>query len=272
MPIKKDASGKRWVEMELLVPGTPEQVWRALATGPGYTAWFTKAQIEETVGGTVRFDFGEGTVSSGEVTAWEPPQLFCYVENEWEAGAPPVATEITITSRSGGSCVIRMVHSLFSATDDWDDQIEGFEAGWPSYFAVLRAYLEHFPSAEAASFLVMVPAKTDHLTAWRRLAESLGFAGADVGEERSASPLHEAWTGVVEHVHQDPVQRYALLRLSRPSAGLALIGTHQKGDTTTVSVHRYFYGEGAEALAAAGEAPWRSWLTNMFGEPLPGEG
>jgi hypothetical protein len=34
MPVKKDNSGRRWVEMEFLVPGTPEQVWHAIATGP----------------------------------------------------------------------------------------------------------------------------------------------------------------------------------------------------------------------------------------------
>jgi hypothetical protein len=32
MPVKKDDSGRRWVEMEFLVPGTPEQVWHAIAT------------------------------------------------------------------------------------------------------------------------------------------------------------------------------------------------------------------------------------------------
>ncbi|RWQ41889.1 MAG: SRPBCC domain-containing protein, partial [Mesorhizobium sp.] len=40
MPIKKDETGKRWVEMEFITPCTPEQVWRAIATGPGNTAWF----------------------------------------------------------------------------------------------------------------------------------------------------------------------------------------------------------------------------------------
>ncbi|WP_287073272.1 hypothetical protein [Mesorhizobium sp.] len=38
MPIKKDETGKRWVEMEFITPCTPEQVWRAIATGPGNTA------------------------------------------------------------------------------------------------------------------------------------------------------------------------------------------------------------------------------------------
>lgn len=50
IPIKKDGTGKRWVEMELIVPGTPEQIWHAIATGEGTVAWFVKASIEPQVG------------------------------------------------------------------------------------------------------------------------------------------------------------------------------------------------------------------------------
>ena len=102
MPIKKDGTGKRSVEMEVLVPGTPEQVWQAMATGAGNTAWFTRTTVEERSGGEIRFDFGANGSSVGEVTAWEPPHRFGYVEHEWNETAPPVATEVTITGRSGG--------------------------------------------------------------------------------------------------------------------------------------------------------------------------
>ena len=70
MPLKKDDSGHRWVEMEFLVPGTPEQVWQAIATGPGMSAWFTPTTVDEHVGGAITFDFGDGsTLASGTVTA-----------------------------------------------------------------------------------------------------------------------------------------------------------------------------------------------------------
>ena len=60
MPLKKDDDGRRWVELEFLVPGTPEQVWQAIATGPGMSAWFTPTTVDECVGGAIEFDFGEG--------------------------------------------------------------------------------------------------------------------------------------------------------------------------------------------------------------------
>jgi uncharacterized protein YndB with AHSA1/START domain len=104
MPLKKDDSGRRWVEMEFLVPDTQEQVWNAIATGPGMSAWFVRATVDERVGGSVTFYFGETDsdedTSSGPVTAWEPPVRFGYEETGWSGDAPPVATEVVVTSRS----------------------------------------------------------------------------------------------------------------------------------------------------------------------------
>jgi uncharacterized protein YndB with AHSA1/START domain len=263
MPLKKDGTGKRWVEMELVVPGTPEQVWQAIATGPGYAAWFSKAEIEPRVGGVFRLDFGQGAITTGVVERWEPPHQFAYVERDWEAGAPPVATEITVTSRSGERCLVRMVHSLFTSADDWDDQIEGFERGWPGFFEVLRIYLGHFPGSPAASLMVQTPSNRGALAAWSRLCEALGLSGANVGERRVV-PGPEAWSGIVEHVHQDSRQRFAVVRLDAPSAGVALAGIHERDGSVSASLCLFVYGEGCDARAAELEPGWRSWLTATF--------
>ena len=44
------------LELEVEVPGTPEQIWRAIATGPGITAWFMPAEVAEHEGGAVSFE------------------------------------------------------------------------------------------------------------------------------------------------------------------------------------------------------------------------
>lgn len=265
MPLKKDEQGQRWVEMQLFLPGTPEQVWEALATGPGNSAWFAKAEIDGRVGGKLVFEFGPDSTSGGEVTAWEPPRRFAYVERDWAQGAPPVATEITITGRAGNRCVVRMVHSLFASTDAWDDQLEGFEAGWPGFFAVLRAYLGHFSGARAASFMLTSPATEGVTVSWRRLRQALGVHEASVGERTPASLGPEGWLGLVEHLHEDEKQRYLLLRLEAPSPGLALLAAYDKGEgATTISVSRYFYAADAAGLAASAEPAWRAWLAQTF--------
>ena len=260
MPIKKDDTGKRWVEMEFITPGTPEQVWQAMATGPGNAAWFAKATIDERVGGTLRFDLGPGVSSSGEVTAWDPPRRFGYVERDWSPGAPPLATEITITGRSGDRCVVRMVHSLFSSSDEWDDQMEGFESAWPLFFEVLRIYLAHFPGRKGAAFQAMVNVEGDPLAIWKHLMDALNLAGANAGEHRATSAGPEPLSGVIERTLQDAKHRVIMMRIEVPGPGIAMVAMFDAGGQLNASTSFYFYGDHAETLAAASEPKWQDWL------------
>jgi hypothetical protein len=57
---------------------------------------------------------GANGESKGEVTVWEPPLRFGYVERDWAERAPPLAPEITVTAKSGDRCIVRMAHSLFA--------------------------------------------------------------------------------------------------------------------------------------------------------------
>jgi uncharacterized protein YndB with AHSA1/START domain len=265
MPLKKDGKGKRWVEMELLAPGTPEQVWSAMATGDGNAAWFTRAKIDGRVGGELRFEFGPGVSSSGEVTVWEPPHRFGYEERGWNGDAPPVATEIVITARGGDQCVVRMVHSLFSSSDDWDDQLEGFESGWPGFFEVLKLYLQHFAGMSAASFMIVTKvADEGQLDVWVRLLQRLDLTAANVGEKRTTPRQPEMLSGIVEHVQQSAKQRWMVLRLDTPGPAVALLGTYAQGKEVNVSMCLFFYGDRASEHAAASESRWRTWLTEDF--------
>jgi uncharacterized protein YndB with AHSA1/START domain len=150
MSLKRD-KGHRAVAMEIELSGTPEQVWQAIATGPGFSAWFTPTEIEEREGGAVAFHLGEGMTSRGHVTAWQPPKLIAFEERDWSGEAPPLATEITIEAQAGGTCKVRMVHSLFTEKDDWDNELASMENGWPPFFIVLRIYLRSFAGQRAAS-------------------------------------------------------------------------------------------------------------------------
>lgn len=267
MPIKKDDTGKRWVEMEVIVPGTPEQVWQAVATGPGCTAWFTRTEIEERVGGTILFDLGPYGSSRGEVTIWEPPSRFGYVEREWSEGAPPVETEVKVTSRPDGKCLFRMTHSLIASTDDWDASLEGFEKGWPGFFEVLRLYLTHFPGSKAAAFQAMTSVEAPQLEVWKRLTEALELAAANVGEERTTPEQPDRLSGTVERVQQGDRERYVLLRLTAPAPGVALIGTYRMGNATNASIVLYLYGDDAEQQAGSSEPKWRNWFRETFELP-----
>jgi uncharacterized protein YndB with AHSA1/START domain len=99
----------RRFELEVEVPGTPEQVWEAIATGAGTECWFIPAEIDEREGGTVSLDIGSGMAEAGVVTAWDRPRRFAY-EEQWEApegGSERIATEFLVEARAGGTCVVR---------------------------------------------------------------------------------------------------------------------------------------------------------------------
>ena len=38
--------GRRSISLQVEVPGTPQQVWEAIATGPGISAWFVPSQVD----------------------------------------------------------------------------------------------------------------------------------------------------------------------------------------------------------------------------------
>ena len=189
MSVKKEANGSRSVQVEVEVPGTPEQVWQAIATGPGVGAWFVPTESDGRIGGTVTNHFGGGIDSESTITEWDAPRRFTK-EGDWGPNSPTVATEWTVEARGGGMCMVRVVHSLFSETDDWDNQLTGVESGWPSFFRILRLYLEHFPGQPSSQIqLLAMPAASG---AWEKLAGALNLAGAAPGERRDAgdAPLH----------------------------------------------------------------------------------
>src|SRR5262245_11938363 len=108
MPVQKDPTGRRFVEAETEVPGTPEQIWQAIATGPGISSWFVPYQVEERVGGAMTGNFGPGMDSTATITAWEPPGRFvAESRDDYGPEGPAVATEWTVESRDGGTCRVR---------------------------------------------------------------------------------------------------------------------------------------------------------------------
>jgi uncharacterized protein YndB with AHSA1/START domain len=264
-PIKQDAKGRRAIALEFEVPGTPEQVWQAIATGPGITSWFATSEVEEREGGAVAFHMGGGIESSGRVTVWDPPARFAYEEPEWLPPAPPLATEFIIEARSGGTCVVRIVHSLFASSDDWDDQLSSFETGWASLFNVLRLYLTHFFGQRCVNVRVMSPSPSSEAQTWSTLIRTLGLGGAAKGTRGILSaPGAPALAGTIERFAEGSHLYETLLRLDEPVPGIALIGAYTWGGTTHATTTLFLYGERAAAIAPLLEESWRRRMIRVL--------
>src|SRR4029450_1094957 len=103
MTVKKEASGRRSVQVEVEVPGTPEEVWQAIATRPGISSRSVPPEFEERDGKPVpmKLNFGPGMESRSVVTTWDPPRMFAAQGEGW-GGSPPMATEWSVDARGGG--------------------------------------------------------------------------------------------------------------------------------------------------------------------------
>jgi len=89
--------GRRAIDLSVEVPGTPEEVWNAIATGPGVTSWFVPCEVEGRSGGRVTHSFGSFGSDETTVSAWDPPHRFEYRSG----GDKPLAYEWLIEARDG---------------------------------------------------------------------------------------------------------------------------------------------------------------------------
>ena len=158
------------MERTFEVAATPEQVWDAIATADGISAWMVPTRLDPQIGGEVSFDL-DGFRSTGVITDYSPNLRFAYEEPwpvpdpipasmvEWfnTIGVPlsevyndlssvtPIATEFLIESASGGSCVIRVVTSAYGSGADWENEFFAeMVAGWGE---ILDKLVTHFTDA-----------------------------------------------------------------------------------------------------------------------------
>ena len=275
MPVNKDSSGRRSVQVEVEVPGTPEQVWRAIATAAGISSWFVPTTSENDANGvpiTITSNFGPGMESVATVTDWSPPHSFSAETKDLGPDAPVVATQWFVEARDGGVCVVRVVHSLFASTDDWDSQLEGWESGWPDFFRLLRLYLAHFGGEPCSAFQLTGFAPAPRDAAWRSLLEGLGLGTVTTGQRIQSSGAAPDLSGAVERAGEEAYQEEMLLRLDAPAPGIAHMFAMDMGEQVLLSIRLHLYGSTAAGVVVREEPAWQAWLGERFpGKQIPSD-
>ena len=126
------------ISRDVVLPATPEEAWKAVATGAGNAAWLFPNEIEPD---------GPAT------TAWDPPHHFVVRQ---ERGDWFNALEYVIEDREGGTARLRYMHSgIF--VDDWDRQYDAARSHTDFYLHTLSEYLQHF-NGRAATYIGDAPA------------------------------------------------------------------------------------------------------------------
>jgi uncharacterized protein YndB with AHSA1/START domain len=237
------------IENRIEVAGTPEEVWKLIATGPGIEAWFVPAEVEPGVGGRVAIDVGTGMEDCGTVTTWEPPHRFAYDE-EWEDGSG-LASEFLVEAKSGGTCVVRIVSTLHAKSGDWDQLLDDLRTGWDGYLLILRLYREHFAGRPVTTIYAGAASEATAPTAFTELVRGLGIERATV-RERVHSTQGPRLAGVVEH----RAARELIMRIDEPAPGIALLFAYPMGNQVRSFVHLYLYG----AVEPHEAERWREWM------------
>ncbi len=271
MPVRLDADGRRSIYTEVEVPGTPEEVWRAVATGPGISSWFVPSEVEERVGGRTVAHFGPGMDGEGIITSWEPPHLCS--RNGGEEGNPQAPihnAEWTVKPLTGGGCTVRVVHRWAGDTTDWDDYFESVDKGWHGFFRILRLYLTHFRDQNCTPVQLVAMAGGQSSTVWDVLTGPLGFAGAVAGQQVRSNPGSPSLGGIVEEVGSPRAPEDLLVRLNDPSPGIAHLAAYQMGeDAVYLAANLYLYGDKAAETAAILEPQMQAWIAERFPAPEP---
>jgi len=256
MSVNIGENGRRSVQAEVEVPGSPEQVWQAIATGPGISSWFVPTTVEERVGGAFTADFGMGIESTSTITEWEPPHRFVKDGDGMGENAPPVATEWIVEAKSGGTCVVRVVHSWFASTDDWDGEWESVEKGWVDFFNILRLALTHFPGQPCSAFDAAGMGDAD---AWAALTGPLGLTDVASGQEVK-NELLAGKVAIASHGDEKQV----MLLTSEPGTGICHVSAMPFGGPMYVAIRFYLFGDGAAAAAAKAGPEWTAWFAERF--------
>jgi uncharacterized protein YndB with AHSA1/START domain len=229
------------------VPATPEQVWEAIASGPGITSWFMgRTEVKD---GVVRTVFG-GYTPEHAVSVSERPRRFGY-GSEPTADGRFIAYEFLLEGRDTGTTVLRAVTSGFLPGEDWADEYEAMTLGTDLYFATLLEYLHHF----TGRFATPVTAYAGTEAGWDATRQNIvtGFGLTDpvtAGDQAHATiPGLGEVSGTVYFANA-----FGLGILTR-DALLRFIRGFRKTD---IAAHLVFTdGTDADALASC----WRDWLS-----------
>jgi uncharacterized protein YndB with AHSA1/START domain len=251
---------QRTIDLSVQVPGCPEEVWAAVATGPGISSWFVPTVVAEHEGGPVTMDFGSFGTQTAKVTAWEPPRRVVFSSDQ-----PPLAYEWLVEATDADGCVVRLRNSGYGTDAGSDADVDGMTEGWRLFLANLRLHLTHFRGLRARALVPVGTLPGPNAAAFATLCRTLGVPD----DLRPGDPLTTSGagvprlTGTVVEAHRKPKVSNYLLLLDEPAPGTGFLAAEGDGDAVAVSLYHYLYVEGDQAPAD----PWTLLFADRFAPP-----
>jgi hypothetical protein len=231
------------VRREVELPGTPEQVWDAVATGNGVAGWM--------------FPTAEGAPSAvGEewaghvVTALDAPHHFAVrAENEGWFNSLDYRIE-----RTPAGALLRYVHSGV-LSDDWEGQYDGINRATSFYLHSLGEYLAHFSGRTVVYVGVKGPDGPFDPAAFDALRAAIGAGpGSAVGDRVAVTvPGLDPIDAEIDYLEG------TFVGLRSGDALYRFYG--QYNPETAVFAGHHLFAEGADRERE--EQAWTAWLAQV---------
>ena len=252
----------RDIHLSVELDASPEEVFRAVTDGTEIAKWLApEARVTAPEGekkGTIWISWGEGMGVEHEIEIFDAPKRMRHPSGKNGETKAPLYADWLIEAREGGKTTLRLVHSGFSASADWDDDYDAHARGWTLMLENLRHYFARHAHEPAVHIPFMAKVESPRGSLFKTLLGKLGVsAPPKVGDPfRFTMPNGDVVTGVVDVVAETRdlalvVREYddALLRFS--------LSGKADGPSTFVYGYVIVYGaerERARELFAAGSS------------------
>jgi uncharacterized protein YndB with AHSA1/START domain len=241
------------IRQEADIEAAPEEVWEAIATGPGMDSWFMgRNEIEPREGGRVGLTIADETMAA-TVTVWEPPSRFVSRTDTFSDGAFH-QFDYRIDRRDPSSSTVRYEHTGM-LSGDWEAEYEAMSQGDPMYFAKLAEYLTYFRGRHAVPVNAFGPPVASPELAMAMFRHALGIEqeAAEGDAVRFAPYGFAEQDGVIDHSSTSFLgvrTEDAMYRFIHAFTGPSMVGHH-------------LFAEGVDQQRA--ERDWTAWLERLFG-------
>jgi len=190
------ASGTRAIDLTIEIAAPADAVWQALTVAEQLESWFpVNARVTPGVGGSIWVSWAGAATYESRITIWEPSRHLQLTDQPADPGAgqPVAVAQDFLIEGKGGSTVLRLVHSGFSADAQWDEMIDMMSSGWRYFLFNLRHYLEkHRGTHRRMVFTRRQVTDRSRTDAWPAILRALGIDPAAGEGEPFALALGDA--------------------------------------------------------------------------------
>ena len=184
--------GSRKMEKEVTIQSPIEQVWKALTEAEELQRWFpTDAEVIPGPGGKITMKWDDRFTWAMEIRHWELEKRLGltyrqdkdHEATDAEPGIIPddpveLAVDYSLES-NGNTTVVRLVHSGFGLSSNWDDEYDGVSRGWDTELQSLKFYLENHAGVDRQPIWLVSWPQGDLADIWQKFFGPEGLPFVD---------------------------------------------------------------------------------------------